>query len=139
MRAVVDDAGRRSLLLREDGDQALVRDLTTGEQRTRPLASLGPAAEDPFVALAGPDADSLPAPLERAPTDQARGLLVELHLAGPRPVRTLLSETTLCESDLHGLVGDLRAAGLVRETTVDGERGYGLTDEAADALAALAH
>jgi len=138
MRAVVDAAGRRSLLLRENGEQALLRDVGTGEQRTVPLDDLASLDGGPLRTLATDVPPSLPSPLDRAPTDRALALLVELHVAGPRPVRALLGDTTLCESDLHGLVGDLRAAGLVTETVVGGDRGYGLTEEARVALATLA-
>jgi len=69
--------------------------------------------------------------------DRALGLLLELDADGPIPVRTLLSSSGLCESDLHGLLAELRAAGLVTETEVAGERGYETTDAASDALERL--
>jgi len=137
MRAVVDAAGRRSLLLRENGEQALLRDVGTGDQRTVPLEDVESIDAAPLETLTGDLPDPLPTPLDRAPTDRALALLVELHVAGPRPVRALLDDTTLCESDLHGLVGDLRVAGLVTETAVGGDRGYGLTEEAQVTLATL--
>jgi hypothetical protein len=52
-------------------------------------------------------------------------------------VRTLLGATDLCESDLVGLITELRAAGLVEEATVGGERGYAATGEAREAVAVV--
>jgi len=57
------------------------------------------------------------------------GLLLDLERRGPRSVRDLLSAYDLCESDLHGILGELRAAGLVEEAEVAGERGYRVADE----------
>ena len=137
MRAVVDAAGRRSLLLREHGEQAVLRDVETGERRTASLEDLASLDGGPLGTLVTDVPPSLPSPLDRAPTDRALALLVELHVAGPRPVRDLLADTTLCESDLHGLVGDLRAAGLVQDEPVAGERGYDLTPSATAAMVDL--
>ena len=137
VRAVVDGAGERWLLLTAGAEESLVRDVATGDRREVPTADLTPLPAGPLAAIADPVPEPPPSPLDRAPSDQGLGLLVELHAAGPRSVRGLLAGTSLCESDLHGLVADLRAGGLVRETTVAGRRGYGLTPAAGDALAAL--
>lgn len=138
MRPVADEAGRRFLLLQADGEESLVRDLETGERHTVPTDTLSVPAADPLVAACGDEAAATPpAPLDRASSALGRCLLLELHLGGPRPVRALLAETDLCESDLHGVVADLRAAGLVRDTTVGGERGYELADAATAALSDL--
>jgi hypothetical protein len=134
MRPVADADGRPCLLLQVTEDGSDVRDLETGERRQVPTASLTVLGADPLVATAADDGNAVPESLAPAASGLARSLLLELHLGGPRPVRTLLGETNLCESDLHGVVADLRAAGLVREVRVDGQRGYGLTDAADDAL-----
>jgi hypothetical protein len=63
-------------------------------------------------------------------------LLCDLVDRGPTAVRTMLSAYDRCESDLHGALAEFRAAGLLDETTVAGERGYEPTDEA---VAAVAH
>jgi hypothetical protein len=68
---------------------------------------------------------------------RALGLLLELDAAGPVSVRTLLDSTDFCESDLHGLLAELRAASLIAETTVAGERGYETTETASAALDVL--
>lgn len=49
----------------------------------------------------------------------------------------LLGAYDLCESDLHGLLTEFRAAGLVVETTVYGERGYEATDAAKEGVELL--
>ncbi|MGN8214022.1 DUF7346 family protein [Halococcus salifodinae] len=62
--------------------------------------------------------------------DRALALLREIDANGPFAVRTLLSRYDLCESDLHGLCAELRAAGLLAEAEVAGERGYRTTERA---------
>ena len=69
--------------------------------------------------------------------DRSLGLLIELVDRGPCSTIELLDSYDLCESDLHGLLGEFRAAGLVEEATANGQRGYATTDEASEALAVL--
>ena len=64
-------------------------------------------------------------------------MLLELDERGPMAVRTVLASYDLCESELHGLFGELRAAGLVAEADVDGRRGYRLTDGGREAIEAV--
>jgi len=145
MRTVRDDAGRHYVLLKASAESSLVRDPETGERRYVDNDALEPVAgESPLVAAAravggvdggdesGEEGAEL---LARVPDERALGLLVELDARGPLPVRALLAYD-LCESDLHGLLAELRAAGLVAEQTVAGERGYDVTEAAAAALAA---
>lgn len=135
MRPVEDETGHRYLLLKRSTESSLVRDLSTGEREHLPNADLSVVgAAAPLETAAGALA---PDRREQLPVsgDRAAGLLVELVQGGPRPVRDLLGSTELCESDLNGLVGELRAAGLVTETTVHGRRGYAATETAADLLA----
>ena len=72
--------------------------------------------------------------MKKAHDDRALALLGEIDAHGPFAVRTLLSEYDLCESDLHGIAGELRAAGAIAEATVAGERGYALTDATREML-----
>lgn len=144
MRTVRDASGRRYVLLKESADSSLVRDPATGEERYVPNDRLDPVeGESPLDAAAR----SVPEPIRRVlsavPDDRALGLLVEIDARGPLAVRDLL-EYDLCESDIHGLVGELRAAGLIDEVDIDGietqgiesegERGYETTDTATEAL-----
>ena len=127
MRTVEHD-GDRYLLLKRSTDASLVRDPETGDTRHLPTEELTATGDPPLSVAAG----RVPEPARRlvsaVDSQTALGLLVELDERGPLAVRTVLGDTELCESDLHGLVGDLRAAGLVAETDAAGERGYRLTD-----------
>ncbi|MFC7045123.1 hypothetical protein ACFQH6_06560 [Halobacteriaceae archaeon GCM10025711] len=137
MRTVRDDEGNVYLLLKRSRESSRVRDPATGEERYLPNDRLEPVdGESPLETAAR----AVPAPVRRvlrvASTDRALGLLVELDRR-PRSVRELLDAYDLCESDLHGLLAECAVAGVVEETTVAGERGYRVTDEASDALARL--
>ncbi|GGM71849.1 hypothetical protein J2752_002295 [Halarchaeum rubridurum] len=130
MRTVRDADGDTYLLVKESAESSRVRDPETGAERHLPtdeLESVG--GVDPLEAAAA----AVPEPTRRvftvARSERALGLLCELHERGALPVRTVLSEYDLCESDVHGLFTEFRAAGLVAETEVYGERGYELTDE----------
>jgi hypothetical protein len=137
MRTVHDDDGRRYLLLKRSGESSLVRDPETGGERYLPNDRLTVDGGSDPLALA---ARAVPGPVRRVLSachdDRALGLLFELDRRGPLPARALV-EYDLCESDVLGLVGEFRAAGLVVEADAAGERGYELTDDARGALAAL--
>ena len=132
---VRDGDGNRYLLLKRSGESSLVRDAETGERRHLPNEDLefdeGTTATE--VVLAGVP-DSVRKLLTAVHDERSLALLVELDTEGPLAVRTLVSAYDFCESDLHGLLGELRAAGLVDETTVAGERGYETTAAASDAV-----
>lgn len=129
----VTHEGDRYLLVKRSGESSLVRDPETGDERYLPNDELVVTGESPLVTAAR----AVPADArDRLPVadEEALGLLAELHERGPVDARTLMDGYDRCESDFHGLVTELRAAGLVREARVAGERGYELTDLAADAL-----
>lgn len=134
MRTVEDDEGRRYLLVKQSSESSRVRDPETGEESYRPNESLTPVDAAPLETAA----EAVPAAVRRLTTavhdDRSLGLLVELDARGPLAVRTLLDSYDLCESDLHGLLAEFRAAGLLREARVAGERGYQATDLASEAL-----
>ncbi|MFC5970178.1 hypothetical protein ACFPYI_02425 [Halomarina salina] len=138
MRTVHDDDGRRYLLLKRSSESSLVRDPTTGEERYLPNDDLTADEEDTdalgLAAAAVPD--TVRRVLSACRDDRSLGLLLELDRRGPVPARALM-EYDLCESDVLGLVGEFRAAGLVVEADVGGERGYDVTDDAREALAVL--
>jgi hypothetical protein len=137
MQTVRDDAGDRYLLVKRSAESSRIRDPDTGEEEYRPNDALTFEAE----ALPSVEATAIPEPVRRVVTaahdDRSLGLLIDLVDRGPLPVAELLSTTDLCESDLHGLVMEFRAAGLVVETSVHGERGYDATETAAEAVATL--
>jgi hypothetical protein len=138
MRTVRDECGNRYLLLKQSSDSSRVRDPETGEERHLPNESLKVVeGESPLETASR----VVPDPVRRVVTathdDRSLGLLVEIDERGPVDVRVLLDAYDLCESDLHGLLAEFRAAGLIREVEVAGGRGYDTTETASDGLAAL--
>ena len=137
MRTVEDETGRRYLLVKRSGDSSLVRDVESGEERYLPNDELTKRdGIDPLEAAAGAVPGSVRRLLTTVHDDRGLGLVITLARQ-PRPARALLEATDLCESDLLGLLSELRAAGMVVEETVDGERGYAATEEARRAVEAL--
>lgn len=138
MRTVRDAEGQRYLLEKESADASLVRDPETGERRHLPNDELEVVEGESALVTA---ARAVPEPARRALTavhdERALGLLVELDGRGPLGVRTLLADLDCCESDLHGMVAEFQAAGLVAETRVAGERGYETTGDGSAAVDAL--
>lgn len=138
MRTVRDESGKRYLLLKESGDASLVRDPETGERRYLDGDRLEPAGgESPLVTAARAVPDPVRRLLTAVRDERALGLFVEVDRRAPVGVRELLDAGDLCESDLHGTLAELRAAGLLAETDVGGERGYAVTDDGREALDAL--
>ena len=129
MRTVRDAAGTRYLLVKQSSDSTLVRDPETGDER---YLSNDELTEIEGLSALGVAAGGIPEPVRRvvtaAHTEDALGLLVELVDRGPLAVRDLMGAYDLCESDLHGLLGEFRAAGLIDECRVAGDRGYEATE-----------
>lgn len=138
MRTVEDDDGERYLLVKQSSESSLVRDPVTGAERHLPNDTLEPVSDASPLETAS---TAVSAPLRRVLTashdERALGLLLELDEHGPTDVRVLLDRYELCESDLHGIVAEFRAAGLISEADVAGGRGYETTAEASQALATL--
>jgi hypothetical protein len=138
MRTVRDAAGNRLLLVKQSNDASRVRDPETGEERYVDNDELSLVdGESPLVTAAAGVPASVRRLLTAVPNERALGLLVELVDRGPVAIVDLLDSYDLCESDLHGLLTEFRAAGLVEEATVFGERGYDATDLARDGVGAL--
>lgn len=138
MRRVRDQQGTSYRLLKESAESSHVRNLATGEERSLPNDELEPIEDEPTLTVTS---RAIPGAIRRLLTavhdERALGLLLEIDDRGPVGVLTLLDVSDLCESDLHGLLGEFQAAGLVEETTVAGHRGYHTTDECHDALSEL--
>ena len=49
----------------------------------------------------------------------------------------MMREYDQCESDLHGRLAELRAAGLIEEATIGGERGYDAAESTVEVLSML--
>jgi hypothetical protein len=139
MRIVRDESGQTYLLVKESSDSCKVRNPETGEESYRDRDDLEPVEGDsPLTTAARAIPESARRVLTATPDERALGLLVELRERGPLSVRYLLDATDLCESDLLGLLTEFRAAGLVEEREVAGERGYATTESADEGLAILA-
>lgn len=138
MRTVRDSEGNRYLLVKESPDSSRVRDPTTGEERHLANENLEPAeGESPLATAARALPDSSRRLVTAVHDQRALGLLVEIDERGPLDVHVLLDAYDYCESDLHGLLGEFRAAGLVAEADVGGRRGYRITDDGHAALERL--
>lgn len=133
----VEYEGTRYLLVKRSGESSLVRNPNTGESRYLPNDVLTVTGDSPLETAARAVAESQRRILTAVHTDQHLGLLLELDDAGPLSVNALSSRYDLCESDLHGSLLELRAAGLVCEREVNGEPGYETTDLAKEGLSAL--
>lgn len=136
-RPVRDGDGNRYLLLKQSGESSLVRDPETGERIHLPNEEIEVLDESAVSTVLDAVPDDVATLVTAVHDRRALALLLELDAEGPLAVRTLLSEYDFCESDLHGLLGELQAARLIAETTVVGERGYETTAAGARALAHL--
>lgn len=138
MRTVEDREGNRYLLVEQSDDSSLVRDPSDGSEQHLPNEALEPVADtSPLATVATTVSEPLRRVLSATHDDRALGLLLTIEREGPTDVRVLLDRYELCESDLHGLVAEFRAAGLLQEADVPGGRGYDTTEAASEALATL--
>lgn len=134
MKTVQDDTGKRYLLLKQSKQASLVRDPETGNECYVQNDRLEATDESAFETVARAIPRSVRTLLTNVHDERTLGLLLELEEHGPMAVRTLLKADDVCESDLHGQLTVLTAAGLLEETDVAGERGYRTTDECESAL-----
>ncbi|MFC6756087.1 MULTISPECIES: DUF7346 family protein [Haloarcula] len=138
MRTVRDESGTHYVLLKQSSESSLVRDPATGTEKHVANEAIEPVdGESPLATAASAVPEAVRTALTAAHDDRALGLLVELDRRGPLPVHDLLDSYDLCESDLHGLLGEFRAAGLVDEADVFGQRGYDTTETASEAVDSL--
>ncbi|WP_226040995.1 hypothetical protein [Natrinema sp. DC36] len=138
MNTIEDDTGKRYLLLKRSDSASLVRDPETGNEcyiQNDRLEAVGD--ESALETAARSVSDPVLTLLTAVHDEETLGLLVELSERGPLSVRTLLDAYDFCESDLHGRLTVLTAAGLLEETDVAGERGYRITETCETALEAI--
>jgi len=137
-QTVMDAEGTRYILEKRSAESSRVRNPDTGEQLHLPNDELEPLdGESPLVTAARAVPEEVRTLLTATHSERALGLVIELQQDGPLPVRALIEQYDLCESDLHGILGELQAAGIISETTVFGERGYELTSEGVTAITQL--
>jgi len=135
MRTVRDSEGDRYLLVKQSDDSSLVRDPDSGAERYIANSDLDIVADESPLATAAAGIDPAVRRLLTATyDDQSLGLVIELVDRGPLSTVALLDSYDICESDLHGLLAEFRAAGLVTEADSRGQRGYDATDRADDAI-----
>ena len=135
MTIVEDDIGRRYLVVKRSSSASLLQSLETGERAYHSNDSFESIEEERF------DGD-IPEELRTLLADNAihfndyRLLKVVTLLQDGNPVmiRTILAQTTLCESDLFAILRELEIAGLVEEVTIGDERARQLTPTAKAAL-----
>ena len=138
MRTVRDESGTHYILLKKSGDASLVRNPETGTERHVENERLEPVdGESPLSTAASAVPEARRRLVTAAHDERALGLLVELDTHGPLSVEQLLDSYDLCESDLHGLLTEFRAADLVEQAEVLGQRGYDTTAAASETLALL--
>lgn len=138
MQTVRDDRGNEYQLLKRSRESSRVRDPETGEECHLDNERLEPVSgESALITAASAVPESIRRVMSAVSGTEALGLLLELDSEGPIAVRDLLSRYDLCESDLLGMCTEFRAAGLVVEMEVAGERGYRTTEQASDALSRL--
>lgn len=137
MRTAETPDGKRYLLLSESDGTARVRDPATGEERTLDADAVEPTADEALAVAAEAVPDAVRRTVTAVHDERALGVLVTLVDDGPTAVVDLLSYSGLCESDFNGLFAELRAAGLVAECHVAGERGYEATETAVEAVEIL--
>jgi hypothetical protein len=137
MRTVRSDSGKRYVLVKRSAESSRVRDPETGEERYVPTDRLEVLDDDPLAVAARAIPADVRTVCRAARTDASLGLLLELDRRGPTSARALIEEVDRCESDLHGLISELLAAGAIARTDVAGERGYRLADGVDEALQRL--
>ncbi|MFP9061041.1 hypothetical protein ACLI4R_10975 [Natrialbaceae archaeon A-chndr2] len=138
MNVVVDTDGTRYLLLKRSSDSSLVRDPETNVTKHVDNDRLEHLeGESPLETAARAIPDDIRTLILATPDERTLGLLVELADRGPLGVRELLETTDFCESDLHGRLTLLTAAGVLAETQVGGERGYRTTESMRQTLETL--
>ena len=128
MQTVRDDNGSRYLLLKRSSDTSLVRDPESGHTQYLENSRLTTIENDSPLTTAAEAVEPAVHRLMTATADErALGLVIELVDRGPISVVELLEIDDLCESDLHGMIGEFRAAGLLTEADAEGRRGYDAT------------
>ncbi|MFW6318252.1 MAG: DUF7346 family protein [Halorubrum sp.] len=138
MQTVRDADGETYLLVKRSAQSSRVRDPATGAERYVDNDELAVVdGESPLATAAA----GIPAPVRRTVRavhdDRSLGLLVLVVDEGPLSAVELLDTAGMCESDLHGTITELRAAGLIDEAEVGGRRGYAATDSASNAIELL--
>ena len=141
MDTVRDGSGAEFLRLERSAESSRVRDPRTDEELELPNDEIE-SSEASALSVAGRAVpEAIREELGTISDDRTLGLLGEISGREPVGVRILLDEYDLCESELHGMVGELQAAGSiepVEPATLDpiaaSDRGYRTTEQARGAF-----
>jgi len=138
MQTVRDADGETYLLVKRSAESSRVRDPATGAERYVDNEELSVVdGESPLATAASGIPEPVRQTVRAVHDDRSLGLLAVVVDEGPLSAIELLDTADMCESDLHGTVTELRAAGLIDEVDVGGRRGYAATDAASEALERL--
>lgn len=135
METVRDGNGTRYLLVKRSEESSRVRDPRTGEERYVPNDTLERTEESALLAAGRAVPTGVRRMVGTISDERTLGLLREIGVREPVSVLTLLDSYDLCESELHGSLGELQAGGLIEPVKLDdfalaGDRGYCTTEEA---------
>jgi hypothetical protein len=138
MNTVRDGNGTRYLLLERSASSSRVRDPQTGTEQSLPNDEIEFVEESALSTAARAAPTALRRELGTLRDERTLGLLREIGVREPVGAVALLDAYDLCESDLHGMLGELRAAGLVEPADLDDplrirDRGYRTTERTHDA------
>lgn len=139
MRTVYHTDGTQYLLCKESSESSLIRDPRSGEERYVPNEKLTIADADDSSLIAAASGVSKPVRtvLTASHNEEALGLLVELTDREGLSVVAMIDAYDYCESDLNGQLAEFRAAGLITEAEIYGERGYEPTEMTKSAIESL--
>jgi hypothetical protein len=138
MQTVRDADGETYLLVKRSARSSRVRDPATGAERYVDNDELSVVdGESPLATAAAGIPASVRQTVRAVHDERSLGLLVVVVDEGPLSAVELLDTADMCESDLHGTITELRAAGLIEEVEVGGRRGYAATDSASEAIELL--
>lgn len=137
MRTVRTDDGGQYLLIKRSSGSSLVRDPETGDERYIENEKLEFTGVSPLETAAQAIADPVRRIVRAVSSDHALGVLIILDRRGPMAAVDLMGRSDLCESDLNGLLTELRAAGLIETVSIGGVPGYKTTEQASEGLSTL--
>ncbi len=139
MRTVYHTDGTQYLLCKQSSDSSLIRDPRSGEERyvSNEELTIADTDDSPLVAAASGVPKSVRTALTASHSESALGLLIELTDREGLSVVSMIETYDYCESELNGQLAEFRAAGLVTETKIYGERGYEPTETAKAAVESL--
>jgi hypothetical protein len=139
MRTVYHADGTQYLLCKESSESSLIRDPRSGEEKyvSNEELTIADTDDSPLVAAASGVPETVRTVLIASHGEDALGLLIELTDREGLSIVSMLDAYDYCESELNGQLAEFRAAGLITEIEIYGERGYGPTEMTKTAIESL--